>query len=427
MKKLFGLFLIFVLICGTVSVVFAADADAYNSANILYDLGLFSGTGTDVEGNPNFDLDRSPTRHEAVTMLVSLLGKKEEAMTGTWDTPFTDVANWAKPFVGYAYANGLTSGTSATTFGGNDPITATQYLTFVLKVLGYEVGTDFQWNRAWELSDRIGMTDGRYREPNQVFLRGDVTLISRNALDQSHKDDEQTLSEKLMSENLFTAEDYKKTVESPLVIREQDPWEGHVVDVMFSINGKMQDYVGDYIAKAGTYTLIPYFRGERLYEYEIDYDKGYEPDNTGKVKKNSDGTLTVVYPGKEDFAFTIVYVTNREEVVDENGEIRYLESHTKRSLGFAAYPDKGLAMKSGHNTFMPGKSFGDKFSPYFVMEDILYNGKRIIDYTVTVQDGAPFTVKIQADGSLLIMRTGHGTGNFTITHNGMSASYEVKL
>ena len=40
------------------------------------------------------------------------------------------MADWAKPFVGYAYANGLTAGTSATTFGGNDLISAVQYITF---------------------------------------------------------------------------------------------------------------------------------------------------------------------------------------------------------------------------------------------------------------------------------------------------------
>ena len=40
--------------------------------------------------------------------------------------PFTDVANWAKPYVGYAYAHGLASGTSKTTFGGNEKVTAAQ-------------------------------------------------------------------------------------------------------------------------------------------------------------------------------------------------------------------------------------------------------------------------------------------------------------
>ena len=115
-RRILGLLLMCVMLCGAVTTVHAANAEAYNAADVLYDLGLFSGTGTKADGSPNFDLDRTPTRHEAVTMLVSLLGKKEGALAGEWETPFTDVVDWAKPFVGYAYENGLTSGTSATTY-----------------------------------------------------------------------------------------------------------------------------------------------------------------------------------------------------------------------------------------------------------------------------------------------------------------------
>lgn len=157
------------------------------AAQSLYELGLFNGTGTDANGNPIFDLDRAPTRHEAVTMLVRLLGKGEEAENGTWNTPFTDVADWAKPYVGYAYANGLTSGTSATTYSGDAPVTASQYLTFVLRALGYSSGTDFQWDRAWELSDSLGITNGQYNADTTAFTRGDVAIISYNALSAGKK------------------------------------------------------------------------------------------------------------------------------------------------------------------------------------------------------------------------------------------------
>jgi hypothetical protein len=103
------------------------------------------------------------------------------------------VADWASPYVGYAYANGLTTGTSATTFGGSDPVTASQYLTFVLRALGYESDTDFQWNAAWVLSDQLGLTDGSYNAQTTKFLRGDVALISASALDQTVRGTSQTL------------------------------------------------------------------------------------------------------------------------------------------------------------------------------------------------------------------------------------------
>ena len=119
---------------------------------------------------------------EAVTMLVRLLGKETEAKSSEWDIPFTDVSDWAKPYVGYAYENKLTNGVSETRFGGNQTVTAVQYLTFVLRALGYESGKDFLWNAAWELSDRIGLTDGQYGAQTTRFLRGDAAVISYNAL-----------------------------------------------------------------------------------------------------------------------------------------------------------------------------------------------------------------------------------------------------
>ena len=114
--------------CGAVNV-----DEAMTAAQALNAVGLFSGTGTDEQGNPKYELERQPTRQEAITMLVKLVGGAEESSKGGWETPFTDVDDWAKNWVGYAYAKGLTAGTSPTTFGANDKTTAAQYLTFVLK------------------------------------------------------------------------------------------------------------------------------------------------------------------------------------------------------------------------------------------------------------------------------------------------------
>lgn len=198
-KKLWPVLLTLVLTLSILPSAYAADSEAAAAANELYEMGLFNGTGTDANGNPEFELDRPPTRNEAVTMLVRLLGREEEAKSRTWSIPFTDVADWARPYVGYAYANGLTNGNSATSFGGEEPATPSQYITFVLRALGYQSGTDFQWDRAWELSDKLGFTKGEYTErgvqkyvvsgdPNhpilesRFFLRGDVAIISNNAL-----------------------------------------------------------------------------------------------------------------------------------------------------------------------------------------------------------------------------------------------------
>ena len=160
----------------------AAGDAADEAAGALYEMGLFQGTSVNADGTPVFDLDRAPTRAEAVTMLVRLLGGEGAALAGDWDMPFTDVPAWAEPYVGYAYSRGLAAGTGETAFGSGDSVTASQYLTFVLRALGYESGTDFEWVAAWELSDEIGLTSGQYGASTTSFTRGDVALISYTAL-----------------------------------------------------------------------------------------------------------------------------------------------------------------------------------------------------------------------------------------------------
>ena len=92
MKKRIKLSLILFSLCIILSVsVFASDFD--NAADALSELGLFRGT------EKGFELDREPTRAEAATMLVRLLGAENEAMTLTYTAPYTDVYDWAKPYV----------------------------------------------------------------------------------------------------------------------------------------------------------------------------------------------------------------------------------------------------------------------------------------------------------------------------------------
>ena len=173
----------------------AANADeALAAAQALNAFGLFSGTGTDAQGNPIYELERQPTRQEAITMLVKLVGGAEESSKGGWQTPFTDVDDWAKNWVGYAYAKGLTAGTSATTFGANDKTTAAQFLTFVLKALGYDATSDFRWDNAWPLAEQVGISKGEY-SAQTTFTRGDMAIISYRALSAMMKGTLTPLSE----------------------------------------------------------------------------------------------------------------------------------------------------------------------------------------------------------------------------------------
>ena len=201
-KRVLCMILTLVMIFSIVLSATAASNEATEAAEALYELGLFKGTGTNPDGTPIFALDKTPTRNQAIIMLVRLLGKEEEAKAGTWDIPFTDVSDAMRPYIGYAYANGLTNGFTATTYCGTNPIKANQYITFVLRSLGYTSGADFQVSTAWEFSDKIGLTDGRYNQNTTAFTRGDVAIISNSALSTKTKNSTDTLLSALKAQGI---------------------------------------------------------------------------------------------------------------------------------------------------------------------------------------------------------------------------------
>lgn len=161
---------------------YGAVSEAETAAKELQTLGLFQGT------ERGYELGRDATREEAVAMLVRLLGKENEAYQGQWEHPFTDVSRWAQPYVSYAYANGLTQGVNATTFGSNEKITQSQYLTFLLRALGYNSLTDFTWAAPYELAHTIGLIPAGPWE-NDAFQRQDMVILSRDALKIGRKSD----------------------------------------------------------------------------------------------------------------------------------------------------------------------------------------------------------------------------------------------
>ena len=129
-------------------------------------------------------------------MLVRLLGREQEAKAGVWNLPFTDVPDWARPYVGYAYTSGLTKGVSADRFGSGQAVTADQYMTFLLRALGYSSETDFAWNAAADYGAGLGLKIA----DRKSFTRGQVAAVSAAALAQKQKGAPQTLAA-LLAEN----------------------------------------------------------------------------------------------------------------------------------------------------------------------------------------------------------------------------------
>ena len=148
--------------------------------------------------NGTFNLDQLLTRVEGVTMIVRLLGKDAVAKEKNLSHPFSDVPSWADPYVGYCYTEKISNGISASEFGSNQAMSAAQYLTLVLRALGYKdgAGKDFLWNEAPSKALEIGLIGEpcyqEYTTTNQ-FLRDNAAMIAFSALSLNKKDTGKTL------------------------------------------------------------------------------------------------------------------------------------------------------------------------------------------------------------------------------------------
>ncbi len=202
LRRILSGVLAFILVLALSLGAFARDvSDAESKARALKTLGLFRGVS-----DTDFDLEREPTRAEALVILIRVLGKEKEALAGGRKHPFTDVPAWANDYIAYAYETGLTKGVSATEFGTGNANGA-MVLTFMLRALGYsDAAGDFSWNDPFSLAKQAGiLPDG---VDTEHFWRADAVLVSYAALKASIKGAGITLAERLIGAGVFTSESY---------------------------------------------------------------------------------------------------------------------------------------------------------------------------------------------------------------------------
>lgn len=178
-----------VLIDGTYSLA-GYDIRYMDEAYALKKLGLVRGAANGME------LYRGNTRAESITMLIRLLGEEENALSALHSHPFTDVDEWAKRYVGYAYRMNYTKGVSNTRFDGSSFTTAQQYVTFILRALGYsEAAGDFRYETALSDAVRLGVIDSSVSGELQreEFRRDHVMHLSYLAMSAKMKGSNRTL------------------------------------------------------------------------------------------------------------------------------------------------------------------------------------------------------------------------------------------
>lgn len=136
----------------------------------------------------NFNPDQKVTRAEAAVVIAKLMDLSVEDFNGS-DLTFTDVPEWAVPFVAAVQAEGIIAGYDAKTFGSNDTVTAAQYALMTMKVLGY-FQFDSDYNGNWEMATasqagKIDLFDGVSAGVKTPLTREQVARITLNALESA--------------------------------------------------------------------------------------------------------------------------------------------------------------------------------------------------------------------------------------------------
>jgi hypothetical protein len=141
-------------------------------------------------GDEGPELDRSLTRMEALVTVIRLLGAEEEALAQHRESGFTDVPEWAEAYAAYGREKGIARGVGGERFGAGDSITAKQYATMLLRLLGYddEAGA-FSYDEALDFAHETGLLDewetAYHKERDAAgyaFLRGDAACFMYDAL-----------------------------------------------------------------------------------------------------------------------------------------------------------------------------------------------------------------------------------------------------
>ena len=201
MRKVIALLLVAVLLIPAVS---AYTGEQLNTADALNHLGLFLGTGT------SYELDAELTRAQGITLLVRMLGKEAEAVSLPYTAPFTDVDEWAKPYVNYAWLHSITNGVSDVRYDPDGVMTDFMFLTLTLRALGYKDSGEnpqFAWDNPYALAKSVGLADTE--EANAAFKRANAVEVFWNALTA----DNNALANELIKNKVFSEDAFYKAVQ----------------------------------------------------------------------------------------------------------------------------------------------------------------------------------------------------------------------
>ena len=274
----------------------ASYADVTSKQNeeaieVLKTVGIMTG-----DENGKFNPEAKVTRNEMAVVMCNLLDYTVASYKGT--SPFTDVPEWAEPYVAACYTNGITSGYDAKTYGGNDSVTTAQAALMVMKALGYfQYQSDF--GADWQLStvaqgNKIDLFDDVDSGVKEAMTRNDLAQLVLNALESGTVEaDDDTIK----FENGDTTVTAGKVKYNFITSGK---------DYAYAINDKLAtDNNGEY-SKGSIVEL-----GEKLYQGDLTKEDGYDdfgrPATVWDYQAKEIGT----FAEKADHTFT-AKVTSKE-------------------------------------------------------------------------------------------------------------------
>jgi hypothetical protein len=162
----------------------SAASDAETAAKYLAELGIYS-------GNENGDLmlDKSLTRAELAAILTYLeFVDSPNGLTDWTDwgfehfsdpenryNKFTDVPEWATPFVEYCYERSLMSGVSTTEFNSRGAVSPVMACTVILRYCAV-AETDWDYTTSVAKARALGLLSGVSAD-GEIITRGDMAKL----------------------------------------------------------------------------------------------------------------------------------------------------------------------------------------------------------------------------------------------------------
>jgi hypothetical protein len=323
-------------------------------------------------------LDETATRVEGAAMLVRLLGAEDKAFGRSMLHPFTDVPDWADPYVGYLYQNGLTIGIGNNLYGSNAPIDEKSYLVFLLRALGYRDGNgeDFTWNTVEQAAVGAGLlVPGEALADGYDFKRSRLAELSWRAMFLNHKREHKSLISLLYDNGMISYSSLEKLltpVNTPLINKwleclpeMENAFVNHIEKIELSIDEPMaetdwQKYLSHIIERAVISTGV-FHKGysSELWQMAGSYKLYVMPRYINTLEQDrklfsmlDEITGIVIRPGMTDYEKEVAFHDFIVQNIEYDTRFEALEDIPESSSQALGVLETGIAICGGYSQLM---------------------------------------------------------------------------